>query len=83
MGRDRTVKGKTQSTRRIQRQCLRLLKAEQETIKNYRKRIRQAERSAEFPLSETLRDIIVQEQDHELDLKDARAYEIVIRSKSK
>ena len=43
----------------------------QETIKNYRERIRQAERSGEFALSEALRDIIRQEQDHEIDLKDA------------
>ncbi len=47
------------------------LKKEQETIRNYRERIRQAERSGEFALSEALRDIIVQEQDHEIDLKDA------------
>jgi hypothetical protein len=47
------------------------LKAEQETIKNHRERIRQAECAGEFALSETLRDIIVQEQDHEIDLKDA------------
>jgi bacterioferritin len=47
------------------------LKQEQETIKNYRERIRQAERSGEFALSEALRDIIAQEQDHEIDLKDA------------
>jgi len=45
--------------------------AEQETIRNYRERIRQAERSGEFALSEALRDIIVQERDHEIDLKDA------------
>jgi bacterioferritin len=44
---------------------------EQETIKNYRERIRQAESSGEFALSEALRDIIRQEQDHEIDLKDA------------
>jgi bacterioferritin len=43
----------------------------QETIKNYRGRIRQAESSGEFALSEALRDIIRQEQDHEIDLKDA------------
>ena len=30
-----------------------------------------AERSGEFALSEALRDIIVEEQDHEIDLKDA------------
>jgi len=47
------------------------LKQEQETIKHYSERIRQAERSGEFALSEALRDIIVQEQDHEIDLKDA------------
>jgi len=47
------------------------LRSEQETIKNYRERIREAESSGEFALSETLRDIIRQEQDHEIDLKDA------------
>ena len=47
------------------------LKQEQETIKSYRERIRQAERSGEFALSEALRDIIKEEQDHEIDLKDA------------
>ena len=47
------------------------LRAEQETIKNYRDRIRQAESSGEFALSEALRDIIRQEQDHEIDLRDA------------
>ena len=44
---------------------------EQETIKSYRERIRQAERSGEFALSEALRDIIKEEQDHDIDLKDA------------
>ncbi len=47
------------------------LQAERDTIKNYRERIRQAERAGEFALSEALRDIIVQEQDHEIDLRDA------------
>ena len=47
------------------------LRQEQDTIKNYRERIRQAERAGEFALSETLRGIILQEQDHEIDLKDA------------
>lgn len=46
-------------------------RAEQETIKNCRERIRQAERAGEFALSETSWDFIVQEQDHEIDLKDA------------
>ena len=44
---------------------------EQETIKNYRNRIRQAEAMGEYALSEVLRGIIVQEQDHLQDLSDA------------
>ena len=47
------------------------LRAEQDTIKSYRERIRQAERAGEFALSEALRDIIAEEQDHEIDLRDA------------
>ena len=47
------------------------LKQEQETIKHYRERICQAERSGEYALSEAIRDIVVQERDHEIDLKDA------------
>lgn len=47
------------------------LKSEQETIQNYRERIRQAEAAGEFALSEKLRTIIAQEQDHEIELKDA------------
>lgn len=47
------------------------LRDEQVTIKNYRERIREAEAAGEFALSEALRKIIAQEQDHEIDLKDA------------
>lgn len=47
------------------------LEAEQDTIKNYRTRIQQAEAAGEYALSEALRDIIHNEQDHEIDLKDA------------
>ena len=48
---------------------------EVETIQNYRTRIRQAEALGEFALSETLREIIVQEQEHEIDLADALGIE--------
>jgi len=44
---------------------------EQETVARYRERIRQAEAMGEFALSETLRAIIVQEQEHEIDLSAA------------
>jgi bacterioferritin len=47
------------------------LKNERETVGRYRERIRQAEAMGEFALSETLRAIIVQEQDHEIDLSAA------------
>lgn len=44
------------------------LENERETVGRYRERIRQAEAMGEFALSETLRAIIVQEQEHEIDL---------------
>ena len=47
------------------------LENEQETIRNYRQRIRQAEAMGEFALCEILRGIIVQEQEHEIDLATA------------
>jgi bacterioferritin len=72
LGADPTVKGKDAEYSQDSRTMLEIdLRAEQETIKNYRERIRQAERAGEFALSEALRDIIAQEQDHEIDLKDA------------
>lgn len=42
-----------------------------ETIGHYRQRIRQAEALGEFALSEQIRSIIVQEQEHAMDLADA------------
>ena len=49
---------------------------ERETVDRYRERIRQAEAMGEFALSETLRDIIVQEQEHEIDLSAALNIEV-------
>lgn len=47
------------------------LKNERDTIGHYRQRILQAEAMGEYALSETLRKIILQEQDHLLDLANA------------
>lgn len=47
------------------------LENERVTILNYRQRIRQAEAMGEFALSEVLREIIMQEQEHFTDLSDA------------
>ena len=59
LGADPTVKGKEAEYSQDSRTMLEIdLRAEQETIKNYRERIRQAERAGEFALSEALRDII-------------------------
>jgi len=47
------------------------LENERETVGRYRERIVQAEAMGEYALSETLRGIIVQEQEHEIDLSAA------------
>jgi bacterioferritin len=47
------------------------LENERTTVGRYRERIRQAEAMGEFGLSEILRGIIVQEQEHEIDLAAA------------
>jgi bacterioferritin len=47
------------------------LENERETILNYRDRIRQAEALGEFAISEVLRQIIAQEQEHLTDLAGA------------
>jgi bacterioferritin len=49
---------------------------ERETIANYRLRIRQAEALEEYALSEILRKIIAQEQEHEIDLADALGIDV-------
>ncbi len=52
------------------------LENERETVGRYRERIRQAEAMGEFALSETLRGIIVQEQEHEIDLASALGIDV-------
>lgn len=72
LGGNPTVKGKEAGYSEDSKRMLEIdLKSEQETIINYRERIRQAESAGEYALSEKLRGIIAQEQDHEIDLKDA------------
>jgi bacterioferritin len=51
------------------------LENERVTIVNYRERIQQAETMGEFALSEVLREIIAQEQEHLQDLSDALGIE--------
>src|SRR3954452_24041807 len=49
---------------------------ELETIANYRQRIRQAESLGEYALCEVLREIIVQEQEHAVDLATALGIDV-------
>jgi len=44
---------------------------ENETIRNYRDRIRQCEGLGEFAMAEQIRQILIQEQDHQIDLATA------------
>lgn len=52
------------------------LENERETVANYRERIRQAEAMGEYALSEILREIIVQEQEHQIDLATALGIDV-------
>jgi len=44
---------------------------EGETIRNYRERVRQCEHLGEFAMAEQIRQILVNEQDHQIDLATA------------
>lgn len=47
------------------------LENENETIKNYRERVRQCEALGEYAMAEQIRQILVEEQDHQIDLATA------------
>ena len=52
------------------------LENENETIRNYRQRVRQCEALGEFALAEQIRQILVQEQDHQIDLATALGVDV-------
>jgi bacterioferritin len=49
---------------------------ENATIRNYRERVRQCEALGEFALAEQIRQILVDEQDHQIDLATALGVEV-------
>jgi bacterioferritin len=49
---------------------------ENETIRNYRQRVRQCEALGEYAIAEQLRDILVEEQDHQIALATALGIEV-------
>ena len=52
------------------------LENENETIRNYRERVRQCEALGEFALAEQIRQILIEEQDHQIDLATALGVEV-------
>jgi bacterioferritin len=56
---------------------------ENETIRKYRDRIRQSETLGEYAMAEQIRQILMQEQDHQIDLAPALGEEVPDVSGSK
>jgi bacterioferritin len=52
------------------------LNNENETIRNYRERVRQCEELGEYAMAEQIRQILVNEQDHQIDLATALGEEV-------
>ena len=49
---------------------------ENETVRNYRDRVRQCEALGEYALAENIREILMQEQEHQIDLATALGKEV-------
>jgi bacterioferritin len=72
LGKMPTVTAKPVRTSEKAKDMLRFdLENENETIRNYRERVRQCEALGEFALAEQIRQILVDEQDHQIDLATA------------
>jgi bacterioferritin len=72
LGKMPNVTPKTVRTSEDAREMLRFdLDNENETIRNYRERVRQCESIGEFAMAELIRQILVDEQDHQIDLATA------------
>ena len=72
LGKMPAVAPKPVRTSKDAREMLRFdLENENETIRQYRDRIRQCESLGEYAMAEQIRQILVQEQDHQIDLATA------------
>ena len=77
LGKMPTVTPKPVRTSKKAKDMLRYdLDNENETIRNYRERIPQCEALGEYALAEQLRQILTQEQDHQIDLATALGVEV-------
>src|SRR3954463_13263752 len=52
------------------------LEAENDTIRNYRERVRQCEALGEYAMAEHIREILVNEQDHQIELATALGVDV-------
>ncbi len=59
------------------------LENEGETIRNYRERVRQCEHLGEYAMAEQIRQILVNEQDHQIDLATALGVDVPNMSSGK
>jgi bacterioferritin len=72
LGKMPSVTAKPVKTSENPKEMLRFdLDNENETIRNYRERVRQCEALGEYALAEQIRQILVEEQDHQIDLATA------------
>jgi bacterioferritin len=77
LGKMQTVTPKPVRTSKNAKEILRFdLENENETIRNYRARVRQCEAIGEFAMAELIRQILVDEQDHQIDLATALGLEV-------
>jgi bacterioferritin len=77
LGKMPTVAPKAVRTSENAKEMLRFdLENENETIRNYRVRVRQCEELGEFAMAELIRQILVDEQDHQIDLATALGMEV-------
>jgi bacterioferritin len=72
-----TVQSKQVRTSENAKEMLRFdLENETETVRNYRKRVSQCEALGEFAIAEHIREILIQEQEHQIDLATALGIEV-------
>jgi bacterioferritin len=77
LGGSPTVTAKPVKTSKDARQMLQFdLDNENETVMHYRERVRQCEALGEFAMAEHIRQILIQEQEHQIDLATALGKEV-------
>jgi bacterioferritin len=82
LGGEPTVQPKPVKTSDKARDMLRFdLENENDTVRNYRERVRQCEALGEYAMAEDIREIMLQEQEHQIDLATALGEDVPDMSK--